>query len=44
MDKETKSSLDTFIEQSSIFYLPYFLHTAAQNLLYYEICNISLKD
>ena len=43
--KKKNSSLDIFLsKQSWIFYLPYFLHTAPQNMLYCEIFNISLKD
>ena len=45
MGKETNSSLDTITEQqSSIFHLTYFFHTAPQNLLYCVIFNISPKD
>ena len=45
MGKETNSSLDNFTEQTifDFLLLPYFLHTAPQNLFWCEIFNISLQ-
>ena len=42
--KQTLVYILLLSRQSSIFYLPYFLHTAPQNLLCCEIFNIPLKD
>ena len=42
--KQTPVYIFLLNRQSSIFYLPYLLQTAPQNLLCCEIFNISLKD